>query len=120
MCLAFFEGKGYSQGFTSHMQQVLDGMQNDPLLELVTEGDIVCSACPNLQNGLCNTPELVLEYDRQVLTRCSLGEKDCIRWSDFSSLVLESIIRPGYREQICGNCQWSSICKARESTPNFG
>lgn len=119
MCLAFFEGKGYSQGFTSHMQSVLDGMEADPMLELITEADVVCQACPNLQNGLCNTPELVLDFDRQVLSLCGLEGTPRLPWSEFSRLVLEIIIRPGKRESICGGCQWSDICKARESTPNF-
>lgn len=119
MCLAFFEGKGYSEGFTSHMQTVLDRMQENPMLELVTEHDIVCGACPNLQGGLCNTPELVLEYDRQVLTRCGLEEHMQIPWAAFSALVTERILSPGQREEICGDCPWTAVCKAREATPNF-
>lgn len=31
MCLAFFEGKGYSDGFTAHMENVLAGMEQNPL-----------------------------------------------------------------------------------------
>lgn len=119
MCLAFFEGKGYSEGFTSHMQTVLDGMQENPILELVTEHDIVCGACPNLQDGLCNTPELVLEYDRQVLMRCGLEVHTHISWAEFSRLVSERILTPGQREEICGNCTWTKICKVREHNPNF-
>lgn len=118
MCLAFFEGKGYSEGFTKHMQTVLEGMKHDPVLELVTEGDIVCEACPNLQDGLCNTPELVLEFDRQVLARCGLEAHETLHWSVFSRLVREKIISAGQREAVCGCCQWSPICKARESSSN--
>lgn len=29
MCLLFFEGKGYSEGFTAHMQTVLDYLKED-------------------------------------------------------------------------------------------
>lgn len=119
MCLAFFEGKGYSEGFTSHMQAVLDGMRENPMLELVTEHDIVCGECPNLQYGLCNTPALVLEFDRQVLLRCGLEAYSHISWEDFSKLVSERILAPGCREEICGNCTWNELCKSREHSPNF-
>lgn len=117
MCLAFFEGKGYSQGFTAHMQSVLERMQENPALELVTQGDVICTECPNLINGLCSTPELVLQYDRQVLARCGLKEHDCLSWSDFAELVSRNILQTGSREEICGNCQWTDIC--RSHTPNF-
>lgn len=119
MCLAFFEGKGYSQGFTAHMQTVLDGMRTDPMLELVTEGDVVCTACPNLREGLCVTAELVLSFDRKVLSLCGLKEHQQLPWSEFSRLVSQHILIPGRRENICGCCEWNPICKAREHTPNF-
>lgn len=119
MCLAFFEGKGYSEGFTSHMQTVLDGMQDNPMLELVTKDDVVCGACPNLRDGLCNTPELVLEYDRQVLMLCGLEVNSRISWTDFSRLVSQRILIPGHREEICGSCTWNELCKSRAQNPNF-
>lgn len=119
MCLAFFEGKGYSEGFTAHMQTVLDAMAANPLVELVTHGDVVCAHCPNLSDGRCNTPELVLEYDRQVLSRCGLTEHDRLPWQEFAERVTRYILSRGCREEICGDCQWTAICKARENTPNF-
>lgn len=119
MCLAFFEGKGYSRGFTAHMQTVLEQMQDNPLVELVTHADIVCGECPNLQNGLCSTPELVLEYDRQVLGRCGLAEHQVLPWSDFAALVSRHILAAGCRQEICGTCEWTAICTRREHTPNF-
>ncbi|MDO5400615.1 MAG: DUF1284 domain-containing protein [Eubacteriales bacterium] len=119
MCLAFFEGKGYSTAFTAHMQQVLDGIAGDPTVELVTQGDIVCSACPNLADGVCVTAEKVLRYDSQVLALCGLEAHTRLPWSAFSRLVTERILLPRRRESICGDCQWNTICKAREESPNF-
>lgn len=119
MCLAYFEGKGYSQGFTAHMQTVLDGMADDPIVELMTQKDVICTHCPNLVQGVCNTPQLVLEYDLQVLSRCGLKEHDKLPWSEFTRLVSEQILFRGCREEICGSCQWTAICKAREHTPNY-
>lgn len=119
MCLAFFEGRGYSEGFTAHMQAVLDGMAADPMLELVTEADMVCARCPNLESGMCNTAEKVLRYDRQVLSRCGLEVHAILPWSRFSDLVSQNILSPGLREAICGSCEWNEVCKARQDCPNF-
>lgn len=114
MCLAFFEGKGYSNEFSSHMQSVLKGMEENPKLQLIEEGDIICSKCPNLRDGMCNTADLVHSYDKQVLAHCGLTENCEIRWKDFSSLVINKIIRQGKREQICGDCRWTELCKHAE------
>lgn len=119
LCLAFFEGRGYSEGFTVHMQTVLAGMADDPLLELVAEQDVICSSCPNLSDGLCNTPQLVQGYDQSVLNLCGLEAPTQIYWSDFSRLVKEKILTPGRRQSICGDCPWTNLCTARESTPNY-
>ena len=69
--------------------------------------------CPNLENGICRTQELVLYYDKEVLKRCGLSEKTKIFWNDFSKLVQEKIIFSGERQNICGNCQWSCICEKK-------
>lgn len=119
MCLAYFEGRGYSQGFTAHMQSVLDAMGHNPSLKLVTGGDIVCSRCPNLSEGVCATAEKVLSYDKAVLSLTGLREGDVLSWSEFSALVKSKILTTGNREHICGNCEWNEICKAREDRPNF-
>lgn len=114
MCLAFFEGKGYSNEFTEHMQMISDLMKKNPRINLVAEGDAVCEKCPNLKDGVCNTPELVLEYDRQVLSQCGLEENTEISWNEFSGLVMEKILKCGKRGEICGSCEWDNICKAKE------
>lgn len=111
MCLAFFKGKGYSNTFTVHMQKILDKMQENPKLRIVAEGDIICSRCPNLQNGICNTPEQVEKYDREVLLQCGISENEEICWEEFSKRIEEKILLTGQREEICGDCQWSELCK---------
>lgn len=119
MCLAFFVGQGYSQGFTAHLQQVLDQMADNPTLVLLEEADVVCSHCPNLDQGVCCTAEKVLRYDSQVLQLCGLQPGQQLSWQDFSSKVKANILVPGLRHTICGDCQWNSLCQSRESWPNF-
>ena len=51
MCLAYFEGKGYSQGFVHHMGEVLALLEEGALVEMTVAGDNICSACPNLKDG---------------------------------------------------------------------
>ena len=54
MCLAFFEGKGYSAGFTAHMARILEYLeQENPTVTVVAEADCICGGCPNLTDGRC-------------------------------------------------------------------
>ena len=111
MCYAFFHGKGYSTGFVAHMEAVQQELAKDPQVRLLNEADRVCAGCPNLQNGICDTPEKVKTYEDRVLSLCGLAPGTVLSWSSFSRLVRARILEPGRREEICGDCQWSSICK---------
>lgn len=115
MCLTFFEGKGYNKSFTAHMQSILNMMQDNPKLRIIAEGDLICSKCPNLtQEGICSTPDLVGKYDHQVLELCGLKENSEMNWNEFSRLITDKILAKGKREDICGDCEWSEICKKKE------
>ena len=116
MCLAFFEGKGYSAGFTAHMAQILEYLeQENPIVTVVAEADCICGGCPNLTDGRCRKAALVERYDKAVLALCGMGEQSILPWREFSARVAEYILSHGKRSEICGGCQWSSICKEKEA-----
>lgn len=111
MCIAFFEGKGYSNEFTAHMSEMIHKLENNPTICISTQTDAICLKCPNNIQGVCETENKVAEYDRQVLKRCGLSDGMIIPYADFKKAVYEHILIPGRREEICGNCQWSEICR---------
>lgn len=115
MCLAFFVGEGYSDGFSAHMAQVLRRLEGeDPVVQAVPWTDEICAACPNNENGVCRSAEKVDRYDREVLARCGLAPGTQLRWSAFSGLVETRILAAGLRESICGSCQWNELCAKQE------
>lgn len=117
LCIAFFEGRGYSEEFVQGMKQSIAMLEcDDPLLTLTVGEDMICSACPNNSDHSCRTADKVAEFDRAVLERCGLCEGEMIRWQELKRLAWENIISPCRVEQICTNCQWSEICykKCRE------
>ena len=61
MCLAYFEGRGYSREFAEHMGKILDIMERDARVSLTVGGDVICSACPNLKGQVCVTADQVAE-----------------------------------------------------------
>lgn len=115
MCLAYFIGVGYSGGFAAHMAQVLASLAPDTPVRLVAAVDAVCAACPNNAGGVCKTNRKSARYDRAVLERCGLEEGAELAFGAFTALVQERILGPGLRREICGGCQWDSICSGQPS-----
>ena len=111
MCFAFFQGKGYSGAFTDNMFAMKERLAQNPEVVLLQKTDDVCARCPNDQDGECTSAEKVAGYDAEVLSRCGLRAGNRIRWKDFTELVREYILEPGEREIICGDCQWTGLCK---------
>ena len=111
MCAYFFKGKGYSDEFTAHMSEIVKNLKTGAMVRLVDTVDVICQKCPENHGGACRTAALVAEYDRQVLLRCGLETGTTMAFEEFQKLVIAHILNPGKREEICGNCQWSSICR---------
>ena len=137
MCLAFFQGKGYSSMFTQHMARVKEALEEHPgqPVRVIASSDVICSACPELMQeekparsreaqgaeigphscpgiraGVCRSAEKTERYDRAVLKLCGLEEGTSIQWQEFEHLVEERILRAGKRQSICGDCQWNALC----------
>ncbi len=113
MCLTFFQGKGYGGDFVENMGAMKKILEQNPLIRLVEGYDDVCAACPNRQTATC--AEKASRYDREVLRRCGLSAGDTLPYREFSQKVIETILRPGLRGAICGDCQWSGLCRWKEN-----
>lgn len=114
LCIAFFEGKGYSSSFVRHMEEVIGELEKNPQIQLMTEEDTICSCCPNVGRNGCITSEKVLAYDNRVLQLCGLDAGVYITWKQFQDKIREHIIEAGNMPQVCDNCGWAKICHSRE------
>ena len=111
MCLAYFQGYGYSGPFTANLADIKRLLEAGAAVRLTCGPDCICGPCPNLQEGTCRTAEKVNRYDRAVLAHCGLQEGQVLPYSAFAALVAERIFRTGRRETICGDCQWDHLCR---------
>lgn len=112
MCLPFFRGKGYSGDFVENMARMKAILEENPNILLLDSGDDICAACPNRLTESCT--EKASRYDREVLERCNLTVGMEMSYRDFSRLVAKTILRPGLRAEVCGDCQWSDLCVWKE------
>lgn len=112
MCLAFFEGKGYSSEFTKHMGEMKRILAGNPEVTIVTAADDICAPCPNNEAGTCAAADKVAAYDGAVLSLCGIEPGATMCFQEFEKLVDEKILTAGKRKEICGSCQWDSICSS--------
>ncbi len=111
LCIAFFEGKGYSADFTANMTKVISKLKsNDPIIKIAAGADVICGSCPHSLDGVCESIENVERYDRGVLKLCGFSAGDELHWSEFSGTVFRSIISAGKTAEVCGGCSWRYIC----------
>ena len=115
MCMAYFIGHGYSDGFSAHMGDLIERLAPETMIRLTVGTDAVCTACPNNCSGVCEQAELVADYDGKVLALCGLTEGQSLQFGQFTSLVQSRIIDAGLRRSVCGGCQWNSICESQRS-----
>ena len=113
VCLYFFQGKGYSGEFVENMSRMKAILEKTPEISLMDSPDDICAACPNRLTETC--AEKASRYDREVLRRCGLSVGERLPYREFSRKVIETILRPGVRAEICGDCQWSSLCRWEET-----
>lgn len=111
MCFQYFVGEGYSDNFTENMYKVHSKLSKNPMIRLQTSPDVVCGPCPNCEENSCQDEDLVARYDRQVLDLCNLKDNLVISWTEFSRRVKNHILDTKMRESICGDCEWTDLCK---------
>lgn len=116
LCMAFFRGEGYSEGFTAALAARLSELEGSAEPVRLTVGlDMVCAPCPHSAGGVCGTAEKAAAYDRAVLRLCGLEEGTVLPFRRFARLVQERIIAPGRRREVCGGCQWEELCEKTKS-----
>ena len=110
LCIAHYEGKGYSEEFNIKMQAIIEALKSGGQFELTFWPDDLCASCPNLVGGICSSEEKVQRYDRLTAGLLGITEKECLNSEIFKSAE-EKIYEPDKFDQICSDCEWSYICR---------
>lgn len=111
LCLQFFEGHGYSDGFVENMQKVKEYLEKENPIVHIHEGvDDICRSCPKNQGKNCINEENVLGHDRRVYSEVKETVGTDNDWDTITKAIKKEIIESGKMPEVCGECTWSSIC----------
>ena len=114
MCMAYFRGNGYSESFTQNMKNVLQLLTEDRPVVLTLDADDICRACPNRRGASCSHREKVARYDRGVLQVLGLEDGAELSAGELKKAVAKKILLTGLREEICGDCFWTDLCREQQ------
>jgi hypothetical protein len=115
LCLLGFQGIGYTAGFIRNFHKVKRLVEQHPdlVVEVVDSCDVICVACPNMQDGKCfktglKYNEKVKCIDGRVMERLGIRPGDRFKARELYALVKEKI-RPGDIKDICQGCDWLNL-----------
>lgn len=112
LCLKGFQGYGYDEEFTKNMVEVNSKRkQPETTVTLTSSPDDICSACPNLKDGICEDEtknENIISMDNAVLNKLnSKGEYNSI---ELFEKIDEIFTNKESVREICFNCIWHEKC----------
>lgn len=111
LCLQFFEGKGYGDGFVDNMMKVKNLLEKEnPVVDLVDGTDMICEKCPHRRGNACKNEDSVCEHDKRVYNQVIADVGQQAHWSEITKKIYDNIINAGTMKETCGACQWSDIC----------
>ena len=112
LCLKGFQGYGYDEEFTENMAFINSKRKlKDTTVQLTSSPDDICSACPNLKDGICENQsqnEMIVSMDREVLKKLDPAkEYNSIELFNKIDTIFNSKESVG---EICFGCKWSEKC----------
>lgn len=112
LCICHFIGKGYSDGFTRNMNDIAGRLerQKGTLIYLSSDLDVICAACPHGRQTECDCQEKVVRYDKMCLEISGFKEGSIVKWSEYHSALMRTILFPKKLAVVCGDCKWQTIC----------
>ncbi len=112
LCVHGFVGRGYSPDFAENMRACVVALRGDPdaVVILVDEPDLICTPCPHLLDGRCQSDglegeELRAEQDRRVLDSLRLEPGAHLSWREVVERI-RATVTPADLAYLCADCQW--------------
>ncbi|HBC96104.1 MAG TPA: DUF1284 domain-containing protein [Clostridium sp.] len=112
-CIQGYIGKGYSKDFVKNMDKVVNSLNPDALVKIVTEADDLCSKCPHmLKDHHCDSQAKISFLDASSLKTLTIKPNYIYKYRDLLDALNKNLTFKNFRE-TCAVCSWFSCgyCK---------
>lgn len=112
LCMKYFKKKGYSKEFVLNFCEVMKVLKDNPVVRIIDNPGIICSACPYNDNGKCikkgpNYENEVRKDDSQIMKYLGIRPYQKIKISEARNLVDHNLEK---LREICKECEWLEYC----------
>ncbi len=116
ICLHFFRGEGYNEGFIKNLVLVLKSAEHSPI-RIAHDIDDVCVKCPHVRNDRCgyadhSDPE-IREMDKRAMDLLNVERGAEIAWTEIRERI-PGIFR-AWHDSYCIACGWRVACEKNDS-----
>jgi len=112
LCILGFQGYGYSEDFVLNMSRINELIKSKKTtIKLINSPDDICSACPNLKNGVCEDEiqnEIIVKMDDEVLSEFNINQE--YNSTDLFNEVILKFNTLKSVQNICNDCKWVEKC----------
>ncbi len=115
ICLHFFKGEGYDEGFVNNLGAVLETTEVSPVM-IASGNDDVCGSCLHGKNDECRYSEHsdneIREMDDRALKLLETTQGAEVVWREIREKI-PAIFR-AWHESYCIACGWRRACEKTE------
>ncbi|MCB2115824.1 MAG: DUF1284 domain-containing protein [Rhodobacteraceae bacterium] len=118
LCSLGFEGKGYSEAFTTNMSAIVMGRLraeggDSTEIQVVGGADDICAPCPKRRGTLCTSQDKIKTLDRAHAAALKLSPHERLTWGDAKARI-RAEVPPGSLKTLCKGCEWEpyGMCEA--------
>lgn len=113
LCSLGFQGKGYSDGFTENMSQIVVDTLRVPggdgtLIEVTGATDDICGPCPKRRGTLCTEQAKIAALDARHARALGLFVGTRLSWGEAKRRIVKRV-PPGSLQTLCQGCQWLEL-----------
>lgn len=108
LCALGFEGKGYSDGFTTNMGALvarLNASGGATEVVIAPAADDICAPCPHRRGTGCTEQGRIDTLDARHAAALALEPGARLSWSAAQARIRERVA-PGALARLCAGCQW--------------
>lgn len=110
LCTLAFQGMGYSPKFVKNFQAIVDALrENEELsIEVVSQTDSICSACPHKRKQKCTEEEKIQSLDARHKDVLKLEQGQVLNWKQAKDLIRQHMTLDQFHA-ACDGCNWKSL-----------